>query len=57
MRSYMISTINNNVMRNISYKDFIRDTDGNLKIKSSHMLMNRPVKNWTLDSFDSKGVR
>ena len=21
------------------------------------MLMNRPVKNWTLDSFDSKGVR
>ena len=52
-----ISTINNNVNTNLSYKDFIRGNDGKLKLKPSQRLINKPIKNWTLDSFSSRGIR
>ena len=52
-----VSTLNNNVSQNLSYSDFIRNTEGELVHKDPRVLINRPMTNEMLDSYSSKGVR
>jgi len=51
-----ISTINNNIYKNISYKDFMKNRKGQLVIKDLKSLRTvKPIPQ--MDSFSSYGIR
>ena len=50
-----ISNIKNNIYRNISYKDFIKNDKGDLVLKDSSVL--RPMKSLDNNLYSSYGVR
>ncbi len=56
MRCHMrVSTMNNKIKRNISYKDFIRNENGELKLKDKFLLTTMRVPDMV--SYSVKGIR
>ncbi len=52
-----ISQLYNNVSKNLSYTDFIRNDEGKLIHKDPRVLVNRPLTNEMLNSYSTKGIR
>ena len=52
-----ISQLYNNVSKNLSYTDFIRNDEGELVHKNPRVLINRPMTKEMLNSYSTKGIR
>jgi hypothetical protein len=52
-----ISNLYNNVSTNLTFKDFVRNEEGQLVHKSPSILINRPMTSDMLNSYTTKGIR